>query len=125
MGTPGSSISVLGLQEGSCSSRCHGNQAQLEPRDGAHGWLMWKASLKVPPGSPVPHPQASGQPRAQCGSTGPKLGQIKRARAKATLLLSEQIRLGFSAFAGRDSHLWVIALIPPSPGCEQPCWPGA
>lgn len=45
MGTLGSSIPELGLQEGSCSSRCHGNQAQLEPRAGAHGLVMWKALL--------------------------------------------------------------------------------
>lgn len=35
----------------------------------------------------------------------PKSGKIKTRPAKATLLLKPYIRLGFSAFAGRDSHL--------------------
>lgn len=35
----------------------------------------------------------------------PQPRQIKTRPAKATLLLNEHIRLGFSAFAGRDSHL--------------------
>lgn len=35
----------------------------------------------------------------------PKPGPIKTQAAKATWLLKEHIRLGFSAFAGRDSHL--------------------
>lgn len=67
--------------------------------------------------SPVPHrssaiPSCSAlshlSPRHQdipARRAEPKSGKIKTRPAKATLLLNQHIRLGFSAFAGRDSHL--------------------
>lgn len=74
-------------------------------REGAPNFLRKKAELGegAPGATPVtcpavPRPWVRGHAEAE-------RGQIKRGQAKATLLLSEHIRLGFSAFAGRDSHL--------------------
>lgn len=60
----------------------------------------------VPPESPIllsPLPWAA-LPSVQ-EHAKPKPRQIKTWPVKATLLLNKHIRLGFSAFAGRDSHL--------------------
>lgn len=64
--------------------------------------LAQPVSLKSPVQlSPCPH---TALPLVQ-EHAKPKPGQLKIQQAKATLLLNKHIRLGFSAFADRDSHL--------------------
>lgn len=81
-----------------CRGREGGSPRISDVKGRAWGGCPWCHPSHLSPGPGAALPVVRGHAE-------PERGQIKRGQAKATLLLSEHIRLGFSAFAGRDSHL--------------------